>query len=97
VASETLLEKYKVLVAENETLKKENERLRAKLRDILPLQSYDAIFPAPSNDSIQPSVLLSEIPPAEKIKLFATLFRGRAIKLPKPPLGMVSWLGNNLS
>ncbi|MFZ2419180.1 MAG: DEAD/DEAH box helicase family protein [Smithellaceae bacterium] len=73
----TLLEKYNALVVENETLKKENERLRAKLRDILPSQSDDTTFPAPLNDYIQPSVLPTEIPPSEKIKLFATLFRGR--------------------
>lgn len=77
MASETLLGKYDALVAENETLKKENERLRAKLRDILPSQSYYAIFPTQSNGNIQPSVLTPEIPPSEKIKLFATLFRGR--------------------
>ncbi|HCS77026.1 MAG TPA: hypothetical protein DIW05_04715, partial [Syntrophaceae bacterium] len=68
-----LLEKYTALVAENKTLKKENERLRAKLRDILPSQSDDTIFPAPLNDSIQPSVLPTEISPSAKIKLFATL------------------------
>ncbi|HCX02517.1 MAG TPA: helicase, partial [Syntrophaceae bacterium] len=72
-----LLEKYTALVAENETLKKENERLRAKLRDILPSQSDDTTFPAPLNDSIQPSVLPTEISPSAKIKLFVTLFRGR--------------------
>lgn len=72
-----LLEKYNALVAENETLKKENKRLREKLRDILPSQSCEATFPAQSDGHIQPSGLLSEIPPSEKIKLFATLFRGR--------------------
>ncbi len=77
MTSDALLEKYNALVAENETLKKENERLRAKLRDILPSPSDDVIFPAPSNESIQPLVLLSEIPPSEKIKLFMTLFKGR--------------------
>ena len=77
MTSETLLEIYNALVVENETLKKENERLRAKLRDILPSQSDDAIFPAPSNDCIQPSILPTEIPPSEKIKLFMALFSGR--------------------
>ena len=72
-----LLEKYTALVAENKTLKKENERLRAKLRDILPSQSFEADFPVQSDSNIQPSVILPEIPPSAKIKLFVTLFRGR--------------------
>ncbi|MFA5286597.1 MAG: hypothetical protein WC347_13450 [Smithellaceae bacterium] len=47
-----LLEKYTALVAENKTLKKENERLRAKLRDILPSQSFEADFPAQSDSNL---------------------------------------------
>ncbi len=74
---DTLLEKYCALAAQNESLKKENERLRAKLRGMLPSPSVETTFPAPSNDSNQPSVLPTEIPPSEKIKLFTTLFRGR--------------------
>lgn len=74
---DTLSEKYCALVAENESLKKENERLRAKLRDILPSQSCEATFPVQSNGNLQPAVLLSEITPSEKIKIFMMLFRGR--------------------
>lgn len=77
MTSETLLGKYNALVAENEALKKENEWLRAKLRAILPSQSCETTFPTQSDGNIQSPVLLPEIPPLEKIKLFTTLFRGR--------------------
>lgn len=75
--SETLLERYQALVAENKALKEENERLREKLYDILPCHCLEEDLPSQSKDTIQPSLLLAEIPPSEKIKLFMALFRGR--------------------
>jgi len=47
---EDLLQKYLSLAAENEALKKENERLREKLQNILPSCSSECAVHRPADE-----------------------------------------------
>ncbi len=79
---EELLEKHRALVAENKSLREENETLKAKL-GIPEIQHVDpdskinspSGFAAPETDPH--SELIKYADPSEKIRLFKSLFKGR--------------------
>jgi superfamily II DNA or RNA helicase len=73
---EELLQAYNALKTENALLKAENESLRQQLKLPLPLEVFhEQSIPA------EPSLISSRVdnnsPPAEKIALFMSLFKGR--------------------
>ena len=75
----TLLLKYQALLAENKALKEENEALEAKLALGEPLDSRSSREGVPQNAAeAKPSSHIDAIAdPAEKIRLFMSLFKGR--------------------
>jgi len=81
---EELLKKYLVLVAENRSLKEENEILKAKLR-IPGIQYVDSRQDSQSNvpsglatsETDLPLELIKYADPSEKVRLVKSLFRGR--------------------
>lgn len=77
IIDEELLEKYNTLAAENDSLRKENEWLKEKLRDCLPSWNSVKSIPPLSEVKVPSSTPAPEIPPQEKIKLFKSLFAGR--------------------
>ncbi len=82
-----LREKYQALLAENSALREENEILKARLgvidlsgpdRPQDSLNPYPSAFPAlESPGKSPPPGVPSQLDPAEKIRLFMSLFKGR--------------------
>jgi hypothetical protein len=76
---ETLLRSYQALVAENKALKEENLSLKLRLGLVEPLESRaspEPIHPAASPEASSPPFNVNANP-AEKIRLFMSLFKGR--------------------
>ncbi len=75
----TLLQKYQALLAETQALKKENLSLKVRLGLVEPLEnqaSSDEVQQEPSS-SESTSRLEDKANPAEKIRVFMSLFKGR--------------------
>lgn len=68
-----LYEKYRELLVENQRLTAENEELRSRLGLVLPVSLFCDDNTAPTSGQ----ALNNSSPPAEKIRLFMSLFRGR--------------------
>lgn len=87
VDANELLERYRALFSENKALREENEVLKARLGMINPprpdrRQDQNNSLPlsheAPGSPEIKPSPgITAQLDPAEKIKLFISLFKGR--------------------
>jgi hypothetical protein len=76
---ETLLRRYDALLAENEALKEENLSLKIQLGLAEPLERTPLTESAEQEVSLveTPSLVTATADPADKIRLFMSLFKGR--------------------